>query len=426
MDDPYRSDPQSGTNLPLSRPSAPPSSPLRRPLPEVRILFVDDEANLLAAIRRQLHNRFAVDTALSAAEGLDLLSSRGPYGVIVADLRMPVMDGIQFLRKARELSPESVRMILTGNTDLDTAIQAVNEGAVFRFLTKPCPPFTVIQALEAGLEQYRLVTAEKDLLEKTLGNSIRLVTEILSLASPAAYSRALRIRRITREITANLRVRDAWQYELAALFSQTGCVALPTGLVEKIYNGDTLSRNDTKLYASHPMIGARLLQDVPRMEITAEMIREQLRAYDQFPQAADSPEARKAALGAQILRAALDYDDLRRQGLEHAAAMDSLRERLGKYNPQVLDALQEKPAPVDEWRLLSTDSAGLLVGMVLDENVYSKEGALVMKKGQEISLPYLEQLQKLSDSTGLVEPFRVRVSQRDLQRVQDEQERRLR
>jgi response regulator RpfG family c-di-GMP phosphodiesterase len=276
------------------------------------------------------------------------------------------------------------------------------------------------------LEQYRLVTAEKDLLEKTLGNSIRLVTEILSLASPAAYSRALRIRRITREITANLRVRDAWQYELAALFSQTGCVALPTGLVEKIYNGDTLSRNDTKLYASHPMIGARLLQDVPRMEITAEMIREQLRAYDQFPQVADSPEARKAALGAQILRAALDYDDLRRQGLEHAAAMDSLRERLGKYNPQVLDALQEKPAPVDEWRLLSTDSAGLLVGMVLDENVYSKEGALVMKKGQEISLPYLEQLQKLSDSTGLVEPFRVRVSQRDLQRVQDEQERRLR
>src|SRR4030042_1805929 len=91
-----------------------------------------------------------------------------PYAVIVSDLKMPGMNGIKFLSKVREMAPDSVRVMLTGFAELQTAIDAVNEGNIFRFLTKPCPPDILSRALDMGIEQYRLITAERELLEQTL------------------------------------------------------------------------------------------------------------------------------------------------------------------------------------------------------------------------------------------------------------------
>ena len=94
------------------------------------------------------------------------------------------MDGIQFLAQIREMSPDTVRIMLTGHADLENAIQAVNEGNIFRFLTKPCDNNILIQVLSQGLEQFRLVTAEKELLEKTLQGSINVLTELLPWSTP--------------------------------------------------------------------------------------------------------------------------------------------------------------------------------------------------------------------------------------------------
>src|SRR3972149_6213567 len=103
-----------------------------------KILCVDDDPNILDAFQRQLRKRFALDTAHNGIEGLQAIQDRGPYSVIVSDLRMPGMDGIQFLPVAPQNAPDSVRIMLTGNADLDAAMVAVNEGNIFRFLTKPC------------------------------------------------------------------------------------------------------------------------------------------------------------------------------------------------------------------------------------------------------------------------------------------------
>src|SRR5690349_1193845 len=133
-----------------------------------RVLFVDDEPNVLDGIRRQLRNRVDLETATSAAAGLELIRSRGPFAVVVSDMRMPEMDGARFLARVNEIAPESVRMVLTGQADLDSTIKAVNEGRIFRFLLKPCDPDTLQDVLKSGIEQYRLVNAEKLLLENTL------------------------------------------------------------------------------------------------------------------------------------------------------------------------------------------------------------------------------------------------------------------
>ncbi|MBW1699478.1 MAG: response regulator, partial [Deltaproteobacteria bacterium] len=130
-----------------------------------KILVVDDEQNLLNAIYRQLRKSFQIDTALGPEQGLTAVENKGPYAVVISDLRMPAMDGIQFLARVKQINPETVRMMLTGNADLEKTIQAVNEGNIFRFFTKPCPPEILAGGLRSGIEQYQLVTAERELLQ---------------------------------------------------------------------------------------------------------------------------------------------------------------------------------------------------------------------------------------------------------------------
>src|SRR5579872_894961 len=147
-----------------------------------KVLFVDDDANILSAYQRHLRRHVALDTALGGLEALSRIADGGPYAIVISDMRMPEMNGVEFLTKVRTLAPNTVRMMLTGNADQKTAMDAVNEGCIFRFLTKPCSPETLTQAIDAGMEQYRLITAEAELLEKTLTGSMAMVTEMMAAA----------------------------------------------------------------------------------------------------------------------------------------------------------------------------------------------------------------------------------------------------
>src|SRR5208282_5972980 len=97
-----------------------------------RVLFVDDEPQVLEGIQRSLRKQVAIHTATSGAEGLRLLSEMGPFAVVVSDMRMPIMSGAQFLARVREQTPDTVRMILSGHADLAATIAAVNEGHIYR------------------------------------------------------------------------------------------------------------------------------------------------------------------------------------------------------------------------------------------------------------------------------------------------------
>jgi PAS domain S-box-containing protein len=120
-----------------------------------RILFVDDEKNVLSGFNRRFNKIFDIETALGGKKGLQLMTKSGPFAVVVSDLRMQEMDGLAFLRQVHRLSPDTVCIMLTGFADLDVAVDAVNEGHIFRFLTKPCPSETLLETLNEGLEQYR-------------------------------------------------------------------------------------------------------------------------------------------------------------------------------------------------------------------------------------------------------------------------------
>lgn len=124
--------------------------------PKSKILFVDDEQYILDGIRRQLHSKYEVHIALGGKEGLSVISSKGPFQVIVADMRMPEMDGIEFLNRAKEFDPYAILMMLTGNADRQTAVDAVDRGHVFHFLTKPCRDQELIKAIDGGIDLFQL------------------------------------------------------------------------------------------------------------------------------------------------------------------------------------------------------------------------------------------------------------------------------
>ena len=131
-----------------------------------KVLLVDDDAMVLAGLKRHLRNQFRIETALSGEQGLKRIEENGPFAVIVSDFSMPGMNGIEFLCRVKETDPDSVRMMLTGSADMSTAIQAVNEGSIFQFHPKPCPADTLGKAIQSGIDAYLKTTTHQTQFKK--------------------------------------------------------------------------------------------------------------------------------------------------------------------------------------------------------------------------------------------------------------------
>jgi len=374
-----------------------------------RVLCVDDDTSILQAYERGLRKQFAIETATGAEEGLAAIAARGPYAVVVSDMQMPGMDGIQFLARVKEQAPATVRIMLTGRSDQQTAIEAVNEGNIFRFLSKPCPAEQLAKALRAGIEQYRLINAEKELLEKTLSGSIKVLTDVLSLVNPAAFGRASRVRRIARRLAEQMKAEKAWAIDLAAMLSQIGCVTLPPETLEKLYHGRPLTDEECEMFHSHPSVGRGLVGNIPRLEAVAEIIAYQEKRFDGGGVPADSRRGTDIPLGARILKVALDFDAAKSANLSELEAVVRLRQREGWYDPGVLSALEAVSGVEETYEIREVMLRELSSHMILADDIRTTGGVLLVCKGQEAT-PYLRQrLNNYSKHARVREPIRVLV-----------------
>ncbi|HRH45201.1 MAG TPA: response regulator [Pyrinomonadaceae bacterium] len=369
-----------------------------------KILCVDDDRNILEGYRRTLRKDFNIHIAEGGAQALAEINENGPFAVIVSDMRMPGMDGIQFLSRVKEIAPESIRLMLTGNSDQQTAINAVNEGNIFRFLTKPCPPELLAKALTAGLEQYRLVTAEKQLLEQTLNNSLQVMVDILAMINETAFSRSTRVKKMAREIAERLKVQNIWEVEIAAMLSQIGCITVPEEILQKISKGEKISDNEARLFLKHPKIGCDLIGQIPRMEKVAEIIANQNKRFiDESGLPEQSNQTDKIRVGEQILKVVLDFDKLRVSGYTLQSAFRKLVERIGWYNPLILNCLKDLiEGQVEEYKSIELDISNLKPGMILENSLVSKRGSLLLSPGQEISLTMIMRLKNFVEE-GLID-----------------------
>jgi len=376
-----------------------------------KILFVDDEPNILQSIQRQLRNRFVLQTADNGDEALRILKEEGPFAVIVSDMRMPGMNGVELLARVKDSYPETVRLMLTGNADQETAMEAVNNGQIFRFLTKPCPQATFVTSLALALRQHRLIIAERELLQKTLMGSVTVLSELLAVANPLSFSAGLRCRDYVVSITKQLHLPNLWQYEIAALMSQIGCVTLPGDILNKLYSGLELTPEEQEMYDNHPVVGASLLEKIPRLEHVTKMIRLQLKRFDEYTEAMGGTEFEEVLVGGQVLKAALDFDRYLFRGMGRTEAVELMRNQKKVYNPEVLDIIAGLRIERREQQELNLPVNQISVGMVAAENIMAKNGVLIIPKGQTITLPLLQGLKNFSLQVGVIEPLRVQIGQ---------------
>jgi response regulator RpfG family c-di-GMP phosphodiesterase len=351
-----------------------------------KILCVDDEPNILQAYQRSLRKDFQIDTADGGGRALELIKCGGPYAVIVSDMRMPGMDGVQFLASARALAPETVRIMLTGNADQHTASEAVNEGHIFRFLTKPCTPESLKTSLLAGIQQYHLVRAEKELLEKTLIGSLQLVTDILSMVNPTAFGRASRVRRLVRQLSEIMKAENAWAVEIAAMLSQIGCITVPEDTLIKVYEGKSLTADEQRMIENSPKVGHDLISRIPRMEPVADIIAHQERLANASSLPEESRNGTPAPLGARILNLALDFDELIEARLSSSQAFTEIQRRGNRYEELAVAALcQVVKASQTMYEIKEVNIGNLVEHTILAEDIMAANGVLLVAKGQEVT-----------------------------------------
>jgi response regulator RpfG family c-di-GMP phosphodiesterase len=388
----------------FSRPADPNGMPASR-RPKVRVLCVDDDPHVVEGLALNLRRHFEIFTALSGAQGLGMLEKSGdPVAVVISDMRMPQMTGAAFLAQVRQRWPDTVRILLTGQTDLDSAVKAVNEGQIFRFLSKPCPPDHLLAAVEAGVEHHRLVTAERVLLEQTLHGAVKALTDILSLQNPLAFGRATRAKAHVSALAAHLGLGDRWQLEVAAMLSPIGTITLPPETLEKVYDGRALSESEQAMVSRAPAVAQQLLGNIPRLEPVCEIL---AHLETRFDGNGKPMPVESSPVGARLLKIVLDYDALETRGLSEQPALDMLRSRRGVYDLELLAAFASFLGRQAEAITHEVSLARLLPGMVFLADVRSVSGALLIARGHEVTPSLLERIRNFSGGRGVVEPLRV-------------------
>jgi CheY-like chemotaxis protein len=366
------------------------------------ILCVDDEPRIVDGLAVHLRRDYQVLRANNGMSALQVLKDHGAPAVVLSDMRMPGMDGATLLKHVKQLCPETTRILLTGEPGRDAAIAAVNEGQIFRFLTKPCPPDQLRGAIEAGVAHHRLLIAEKVLLQETLIGCIKALVDILAITSPVAFGRATRVKRLATELSALSGKPNFWQLEAAAMLSQIGCISLPTELVEKLCHGKPLTREERVLADAAPLVAQKLLGRIPRLEPVMEIL-----AACAQP-SIDLPDG-LIKLGAGILSLVLEYDAQIAQGHSAAVAVSAVRAQAARFDSKLVENLESLVglgAGTPEPEVKEIAVGRLTSGMVFMDDLRTPAGTLLVPRGFEVTETFLERARNFGDG---IQYERVRV-----------------
>ena len=371
-----------------------------------RVLCVDDEPNVLHGLRLSLRKTCEVSTAESGEAALEVLArsntehsdtehsdieqsdtdegARAAFDVIVSDMRMPGMDGAELLSRVRSEHPEVVRILLTGQADLDAAIAAINEAKVFRFLTKPCSPELLIETVGEAYDLRQLRQVERRMLDETVRGSVAMMTDVLGLVNAGAHARAMRIARLVEELCESLDLEYDWELEVAALVSQVGYAVVPDSGVDADVGMDRQAS-----------IAAALLRRIPRLEGAAEIVEGQ-----------HAPTVHEA-LKAELLRVAVRFDGMMADGLRRTEALDKLAACDERPSREMLAAL--RTFQPDERRLVeaTVDVCDLIVGMELTSDIMTSAGSKLAASGTVLTTPLLRRIEAFATSSGVQEPIAV-------------------
>jgi len=366
-----------------------------------RVLLVDDEPNVLAGLNRQLRGSFSIVTANCGAEAIETVKNSDPFAVVVSDMRMPEMSGVETLKQIGKISPNTVRTMLTGNADQQTAIDAINTGNIFRFFCKPCPKEVIEQGLTAAVRQYKLINAEKILLEQTLAGSVKVLTDVLSLSDPQLFEQSINVRAWAKKLQPRLKLEHSWHLNLAAMLAPIGRVAVPKETLLKEKNGAPLSAPEKQLLARVPEISRDLISNIPRLTDIADIIYYQEKNYDGsgFPEDLIMTESIPPI--SRVLKILNSLALISKTSTPTTLEFDVLAQKTGSFDPQLLNLARatlatEAKAEESRTEILEIDINLVMEGDILQADIKNSDDQLLLACDYIVSEPQVRRLRGLA------------------------------
>ncbi|WP_135075259.1 response regulator [Terasakiella sp. SH-1] len=371
-----------------------------------KLLIIDDDVNLLSGLKRQYHKRFNVLTAEGGAQGLELLKENPDIGVVVTDMRMPEMDGLETLKHIREISPDVVRIMLTGNADQQTAIDAVNEGAIFRFYCKPCEADVLAKGIDAGFEQFRLIHAERELLENTLSGTVKVLVDLLAFSNPEAFARSSHIKEWCEILAPELGIKQKWVLKLSAMLLPLCDLIIPQEMMVKLKSGEFLKPEEEAILQQGAQTVHDMIKQIPRLEKIAEIITQ----VRQPLKVKNPEEIAKLPLEARLLHVLEDLSWVSSELMLSSREFDKLRVHLDTYDKTVYEAVRthlvnHEFALQDHYEGRRVPINHLVAGQILLSDILTDDNRKLLSRGVILSKVQIEKLKmiaKRSPMTGLV------------------------
>lgn len=373
---------------------------------EPKILMVDDEPLVLAGYGRTIGRTFKVVCAQGGAAALATLNTSGPFAVIITDMRMPTMNGIEFITAARAKSRDSVFMMLTGNADQQTAVTAINQGPIFRFLNKPCTPELLEASIRLAIRQHELVTAERVLLRDTLTGAIKFMVEALELANPDLFAFQASVKQVQQRVCGAIGIPYDWQLSVAGSLCLIGLMTIPSAT-------DVDGPSEESLNEAAD-IGAHLLGHIPRIGAVVSMIRQQRKVVTPLPVTLHNLSAEDYDIvGTQVLRYSVDLALEQRKAGKRVVGNENAT-RLGEYDSRLTDvanALMTLPDGQHSRVVKQLSVYDVKPGMVVAFDVRRTDGILLLSKDQVVSALGLASLRRFADHKLVGQTIAVRVAE---------------
>ena len=422
-------------------------------LPPATILCVDDEPNILSALRRIFRPKgYKVLVAESGRAGLELLQNE-QVDLVISDMRMPEMDGAQFLAKVRDQWPDTVRMLLTGYADVNAIIEAINRGEIYRYITKPWDDNDITLVVRHALER-RLLEHEKKRLErltqqqndelKSLNasleakveertvelkavneqlkgsfiTSIKVFSSLIEMRGGNLGGHSRRVADVARKVAVKLQldskaVQDAF---VSGLLCEIGKV----GFADDLLNLPISMMNPIQLddFRKHVVRAEQLLMPLQDLRAAAASIGGQLERFDGggFPSRLAKDDI---PIGAQILAVAADYDNLQigTMAQRKVTASDAkilIAQSSGKrYSPRVVEAFLEVLRDAEASKeikggMVERASHELEVGMVLARDLITPSGLLMLSVNHVLDQRLIQKILDFERSGGLQLTLQIR------------------
>jgi len=399
-------------------------------IPNKKVLFVDDEENLLNSFISLMRKEDIDVHILQDSTQIDsMLSEKGPFALILSDQRMPGLNGAELLAKVALNNSETIRVLVTGYSDYNETVQAINNGGISQYISKPWNDDKLKEIINSLVQQYNLEQENKfllnelklknskltELLDGTILNSTHLLVDILSYINPNAAAQTEKVKELGIPILNkinNLSPKDIWEIKIALDLFNLGIAVLPSW-VQIVLNKEGLdSINRFDVSKDHQLLAAKLLEKIPGFEGVAKIIKFSNKNWDGSGIPEDIEISKyKLPIGSRLLKILLDFNKLQFSNYKDIELLKSMTKKPNKYDIDLLKLIiksytVKKTIKIKQIKVFPKE---LKPGMVVLDTIQTLSGVKLINSNTILtntSITAIRSWEKLRDK---IEPINVKV-----------------